>query len=165
MRNPFQSNVRRPWLLLSATLLLAYSLAPYKPSGGFDFNAVATFLEILMFLISFPLSLVALLASDEFGGGPITRSQFWALALALGYFQWFHLAPFFLRRRSAPALTLNLAADPTVASAVRVAPPHTREPAPYSPPSAALTAADAPPVPQFNERGRTPLERVFEDEA
>jgi hypothetical protein len=153
MRNPFQSNVRRPWLLLSATLLLAYALTPFKPTGELDVNAVATLLEIIMFLLSFPLSILAVVASQEFGAGLVTRTQYWALALALGYFQWFHLAPLLLRRRRVPAVTLNLADASPVAPA-----------APAARPPAALTAADDPPVQQFNERGRTPLERIIEED-
>lgn len=156
MRNPFASNVRRPWLLLCATLLLTYALAPLRRPGEFDPNSVSTLLEIFMFFLSFPLGLVALVFSQEYGAGFISRTQFWALTLSLGYFQWFHLFPVFLRRNHPPALTLNLAAERAAAPAGPAA-------SAAGPPPKPLP--DAPPVPQFNERGRTPLERVFDEEA
>lgn len=157
MENPFQSNLRRPWLLLCATLLLCYVLAPSAPDGALDLDAVGTWVEILMFIFSFPLSLTALLGFHELDLGLTSRLQFWALALALGYFQWFHLVPIFLPRKTAPIVTLNLAAGGGVA-------PADSAPTPARLAPASLSETGAPPVPQFNERGRTPLERVLDDE-
>ena len=79
--------------------------------------------------------------------------------MGLGYAQWFHLFPALLRRRSERATTLNLAAGEGVA-------PHA--PTPLGLASAAakpLDEAQRPPVPQFNERGLTPLERILRDDS
>ena len=89
--------------------------------------------------------------------GVFGRFAFWALAMGLGYAQWFHLLPALLRRLPARrTTTLNLS------TAAGVAPPPafgSRVTRPLG-----LPEASHPPVPQFNDRGMTPLERVFRDE-
>jgi hypothetical protein len=113
-----------------------------------------------MFLLSFPLGTAAgfLLHSPDMGVKG--RFVFWALAMALGYAQWFHLFPALLRRggqqQLRPSTTLNLRPAGSVASHA----PLGLGAAALKPPP--LDAA-RPPVPQFNERGLTPLERVFHD--
>jgi len=114
-----------------------------------------------MFLLSFPLGTAAgfLLHSPDLGVKG--RFLFWALAMGLGYAQWFYLFPALLRRagrQTRPPTTLNLSPAAGVAS---TRPLGLGATAAAQPP--ALDAA-RPPVPQFNERGLTPLERVFRDE-
>lgn len=161
MQNPFQDNLRKPWLLLCTTLLLVYSIMPGEHETLFFNGAPSSFLEALMFLLSFPLGTAAGFLFHSPGAGVTGRFVFWALAMGLGYAQWFHLFPALLRRRrqeqpAALSTTLNLGPAGSVAS---------RTPlglgAAVSPPA---PDAARPPVPQFNDRGLTPLERVFRDE-
>lgn len=156
MQNPFQTNLRKPWLLLCTTLLVVYSIMPVEHETLFFDGASSSFLEALMFLLSFPLGTAAAFLFHSVGFGVVGRLLFWALAMGLGYAQWFHLFPTLLRRAGARTNTLNLSAAQGVAS-----------PSPLGlgviRPIPALDAA-RPPVPQFNERGLTPLERAFRDE-
>jgi len=93
--------------------------------------------------------------ADDFG--VFGRFAFWAAAMGLGYAQWFHLLPALKRREVRRRLhTLNLAAVESVAPASPLG-------LNLTPPRPALEAA-RPPVPQFNERGMTPLERILRDE-
>lgn len=157
MQNPFQPNLRKPWLLLCTTLLLVYSIMPGEHRTLFFDAAPSSVLEAVMALLSFPLgtAVAFLFHSDDFG---VTgRFAFWAAAMGLGYAQWFHLLPALKRREGRRRITtLNISAAESVA--------------PASPPGLNVAAtphaldAARPPVPQFNDRGQTPLERVFRDE-
>jgi hypothetical protein len=157
VQNPFQENLRKPWLLLCTTLLVVYSIMPVERETLFFSGAPSSVIEALMFLLSFPLgtSVMFLFHADDLG--VFGRFAFWALAMGLGYAQWFHLFPALLRR--APARhtsTLNLSTRAGVVS----------RPAPGSAVTRPLALPDAAaqtPVPPFNERGMTPLERVFRD--
>src|SRR5215208_5625381 len=110
MPNPFQPNLRKPWLLLCITLLAVYSIMPVERETLFFSGAPSSFLEALMFLLSFPLgtAAMALFHSDDLG--VMGRFLFWALAMGLGYAQWFHLFPALLRRGGQSTTTLNLSA-------------------------------------------------------
>lgn len=157
MQNPFQPNLRKPWLLLCTTLLLVYSIMPGAHRTLFFDAAPSSLLEAVMALLSFPLgtAVAFLFHSPDFG---LTgRFAFWAAAMGLGYAQWFHLLPALKRReeRRRPG-TLNLSGGGSVAPASPLG-------LGAAAPSPALDAA-RPPVPQFNERGRTPLERILGDE-
>ena len=157
MQNPFQPNLRKPWLLLCTTALVTYSIMPVGHETIFYFNAPSSVLEALMFLLSFPLGDAFMFLFHSPTQGIMGRFVFWALAMGIGYEQWFHLFPALLRRRQSKATTLNLSAPLGVA------------PAPETPLGLAAPAAHAlaearPPVTQFDERGLTPLERVFRDE-
>ena len=158
MNNPFQDNLRKPWLLLCTSLLLVYSIVPGEYETLFFNGAAGSFLEALMFLLSFPLGAAAasLFHSPDFG---VTgRFAFWAAAMGVGYWQWFHLFPALLRRIPArpTTVTLNLSTGSGVAPRAAQVSAATRP--------LGLTEAARPPVPQFNDRGLTPLERVFRDE-
>ena len=157
MLNPFQPNLRKPWLLLCTTLLLVYSIMPGAHRTLFFDAAPSSVLEAAMALLSFPLGTAAAFVFHSSDFGVFGRFAFWAAAMGLGYAQWFHLLPALKRREESRRIdTLSLPAGPSVVPAsplgLRAARP--------------LPALDAarPPVPQFNERGRTPLERVFRDE-
>jgi hypothetical protein len=76
--------------------------------------------------------------------------------MGVGYAQWFHLFPALLRRAPPRTTTLNLSACAGVA-------PHAPLGLNATQPLKRLDSA-RPPVPQFNDRGMTPLERVFRDE-
>jgi hypothetical protein len=158
MQNPFQSNLRKPWLLLCTTTLVVYSISPVTTETLFYWNAPSSVLEALMFLLSFPLgdALMFFFYSDSHG--IMERFVFWALAMGLGYAQWFHLFPALLRRKQQNAITLNLDAGGGVAFADK-SPLGLNATQPLSLPEAAR-----PPVQQFNERGLTPLERIFRDD-
>jgi hypothetical protein len=158
MQNPFQPNLRKPWLLLCTTLLVVYSIMPVERGTLFFDGAPSSFLEALMFLLSFPLGTAAAFLFHSAGFGVVGRFLFWALAMGLGYAQWFYLFPALLRRAGAGARTntLNLSA---VTGVTRPSPLGLG----VTQPLPALDAA-RPPVPQFNARGLTPLERAFRDE-
>ena len=160
MQNPFQDNLRKPWALLCTTLLVVYSIMPGEHETLFFSAAPSAPLEALMFLLSFPLGTAAGFLFHSPDMGMRGRFVFWALAMGLGYAQWFHLFPALLRgrlQRPRPLTTLNL----RPAGGVAPRAPLGLGATPVQPP--ALDAA-RPPVPQFNERGLTPLERVFRDE-
>ena len=84
----------------------------------------------------------------------------WMLALAVGYAQWFHIFPALLGRKNKSVTTLNLAAVGNVAFEGDPAPQ--TDPATYE--TKPLSAPNEPPVPQFNDRGLTPLERILRDD-
>lgn len=158
MQNPFQDNLRKPWLLLCTTLLVVYSIVPGEHETLFFSGASGSLIEAVMFLLSFPVGTAAAFLFHSPDLGVKGRFVFWAAAMALGYAQWFHLFPALLRRRQqARHAAPNLAAGD--AGAVRRSPLGLAATQP-------LPALDAarPPVPQFNERGMTPLERVFREE-
>src|SRR3954468_8850868 len=160
MRNPFQPNLRKPWLLLCTTLLVVYTIMPGEHATLFFYYAPSAFLETLMFLLSFPLGdAVAFLAySPRFG--PVERFLFWTVAMGLGYAQWFQLFPALLRRaQQGRTTTLNLAGGESVAL-------HTRAPLGLSSAETKpLNEAQRQPAPHFNERGLTPLERILRDDS
>jgi hypothetical protein len=156
MQNPFQENLRKPWLLLCTTLLLVYSIMPAEHRTLFFSGAPSALLEALMFALSFPLGTAAAFLFHSHDYGVLGRFAFWAAAMGVGYAQWFHLFPALLRRSRSRSETLSPAAGAGVARhsplGLDAARPHARlDPA-------------RPPVPQFNERGQTPLERVFREE-
>jgi hypothetical protein len=157
MQNPFQDNLRKPWLLLCTTLLVVYSIMPGEHETLFFSGAPSSVIEALMFLLSFPLGTAAMFVFHADDLGVFGRFAFWAAAMGVGYAQWFHLLPALLRR--APArrpTTLNLSAGGSVATRAPLGLNATQP--------LALQEAARPPVPQFNDRGMTPLERVFRDE-
>jgi len=158
MQNPFQPNLRKPWLLLCATALVTYSIMPVRHETIFYFNAPSSVLEALMFLLSFPLGDAFMFPFHSPTQGITARFAFWALAMGIGYAQWFHLFPILLRRARTNITTLNLAAAASVASANKT--PLGLDATEVAP---ALDAG-RPPVPQFNERGMTPLERILRDD-
>jgi hypothetical protein len=169
MQNPFQTNLRRPWLLLCTTVLLTYSIMPGRHETLFYFNAPSSFLEALMFLLSFPLGDALMFLFYSATHGITERFAFWAMALALGYMQWFHLFPALLRRTQTQTTTLNLAAGKNVARPARTllglrAAETTPPLGLCAPEPAPAHGTERPPVPQFNERGLTPLERIFRDD-
>jgi hypothetical protein len=111
-----------------------------------------------MFLLSFPLGTALMYAFHADDLGVTGRFAFWAAAMGVGYLQWFHLFPALLRRLPArpTSVTLNLSAGSGVAPRAAHVSAATRP--------LGLNEAARPPVPQFNDRGLTPLERVFRDE-
>ena len=160
MQNPFQQNLRKPWLLLCTTLLVVYTIMPGAYETLFFHYAPSVFLEVLMFLLSFPLGDAAAFLAHSPYYGSTQRFVFWAFAMGLGYAQWFHLFPALLRRaRQRRSTTLNLSGAESVA-------PHARAPLGLaSAETKPLGEAQRPPVPQFNERGLTPLERILRDDS
>jgi hypothetical protein len=157
MQNPFQPNLRKPWLLLCTTLLLVYSIMPGEHRTLFFDSAPSSVLEALMALLSFPLGTAVAFVFHSSDFGVTGRFAFWAAALGLGYAQWFHLFPALKRWEKERRIhTLNL----NTGSSVAPASPLGLEAAAARP---ALDAA-RPPVPQFNDRGQTPLERILRDE-
>jgi hypothetical protein len=163
MQNPFQPNLRKPWLLLCVTALMTYAILPVTHAPRFNPYAASNLLEVLMFLLAFPLGDLALLTFDSqsffesYSSGIGERFVRWGLALLVGYVQWFHLVPALLARRRPAVTTLNLSPDDMVASAPAAAPVY----APGPRPEKQLNASSSPPVPQFDARGLTPLERII----
>lgn len=155
MANHSESCPRRPWPLVCAALLVCYALLPFTDDGELNLYALGRLADVIAFIFSFPLGLLAALGLEQFGAGLGHRSQFWSLALAAGYVQWFHLVPLLFRQAPVRTAILNLAGDERVA-------PAAAETQSKDAPPARLAAAPAQLVPQFNELGRTPLERVFD---
>ncbi|HVF43431.1 MAG TPA: hypothetical protein VM936_10495 [Pyrinomonadaceae bacterium] len=158
MQNPFQPNLRKPWILLCTSLLLVYTIMPGGHDTLFFSDAPSAPLEALMFLLSFPLGDAAAFPFHSPWLNATQRFAFWAFAMGLGYAQWFHLFPALLRRGGGRAITLNLAGGESVASPAR--------------PARGLASAETrplneplrPPVRHFNERGLTPLERIIRED-
>src|SRR5688500_12212902 len=117
MQNPFQENLRKPWLLLCTTLLVVYSIMPVERETLFFSGAPSSVVEALMFLLSFPLGTAVTLLFHNDDLGMTGRFAFWALGMAIGYLQWFHLFPALLRRASThpTSNTLNLSPAASVA--------------------------------------------------
>jgi len=158
MQNPFQPNLRKPWILLCTTLLLVYTIMPGGHQTLFFYDAPSAPVEALMFLLSFPLGDAFAFLLHSPAAGATERFAFWAAAMGLGYAQWFHLFPALLRRTGERATTLNLAGGESVALPAR---------APLGPASAEtrpLNEARRTHAPHFNERGLTPLERILRDD-
>ena len=156
MKNPFQPNLRKPWLLLCTTLLVVYSIMPGEHRTLFFDAAPNSVMEALMALLSFPLGTAVAFVFHSPDFGLFGRFAFWAAAMGLGYAQWFHLLPALKRWESSRRTnTLNLSGGPSVAPASPLGLRATR----------ALGALDAgrAPVPQFDDRGRTPLESILRD--
>ena len=159
MQNPFQPNLRKPWILLCTSLLLTYTIMPDGHATLFFYYAPSSFLEALMFLLSFPLGDAAAFLLHSPTAGATERFAFWALAMGLGYAQWFHIFPALLKRARERPTTLNLTGGKSVALPTR---------APLGLASAEtkpLNEARRPPMQHFNERGLTPLERVLRDDS
>jgi hypothetical protein len=157
MQNPFQPNLRKPWLLLCTTLLVVYSIMPGEHRTLFFDAAPSSVLEAAMALLSFPVgtAFAFLFHSPDFG--VFGRFAFWAAAMGLGYAQWFHILPALKRREQRRRVnTQNPDSGPSVAPASPLG-------LNVTPALPALDAARAP-VQQFNDRGQTPLERILRDE-
>ena len=77
MQNPFQPNLRKPWLLLCTTLLLVYSIMPVERETLFFSGAPSSFLEALMALLSFPLGTAVAFLFHEDDLGIAGRFAFW----------------------------------------------------------------------------------------
>ena len=158
MQNPFQPNLRKPWLLLCTTLLLVYSIMPGEHRTLFFNAAPSSLLEAVMALLSFPLGTAVAFVFHSSDFGVAGRFAFWAAAMGLGYAQWFHLLPALRRwEKRRRTDTLNLDESRSVAPAsplgLNVTPVQPSLEAPRSP------------VPQFDERGRTPLERILRNDS
>ena len=157
MQNPFQPNLRKPWLLLCTTLLVLYAIMPGAHRTLFFDAAPSSVIEAAMALLSFPLGTAVAFVFHSSDFGVTGRFAFWAAAMGLGYAQWFHLLPALKRREARRRInTLNLSNDRSVAPASplglnTVTPP-------------GLPEAARSPVPQFNERGLTPLERILRND-
>ena len=158
MQNPFQPNLRKPWLLLCTTLLVLYSIMPGAHRTLFFDAAPSSVLEAAMALLSFPLGTAVAFVFHASDFGVTGRFAFCAAAMGLGYAQWFHLLPALKRWEARRRInTLNLSADPSVAPASPLGLNAAR-------PQPSLDPA-RPPVPQFNERGLTPLERILRNDS
>jgi hypothetical protein len=157
MQNPFQPNLRKPWLLLCTTLLLVYSIMPGEHRTLFFDAAPSSVLEVVMALLSFPLGTAVAFVFHSSDFNLFGRFAFWAAAMGLGYAQWFHILPALRRwdeRRRIHTLNLNDGSSVAPASPLGL---DAARPTPM------LDAARAP-TRQFNERGQTPLERILRDE-
>lgn len=148
--------LRKHWLSLCATALVLYIAFLLRYASLYDLGALSSRLELLMFFLSFPLGTVFMYTFYTGVGGIAERVLLWPIALAIGYIQWFHLVPMLCRRFGASVTTLNLSASDKVAlpSAERV---NTSDAGSES----RLLERSAPPVPQFDSDGKTPLERIL----
>jgi hypothetical protein len=159
MQNSFRFDVKTRWLLLATTILVIYTVVPVRRGAWFDLDAISTWLQFLLFLLTFPLGSFFVLLVHGFAGGfggfgIVEQFQMWVVAVGLGFLQWFFLIPAVLGRKSPEVTALNL-------SAGGAAPAVTSARAPGLPNAGRADTPDAPPVPQFDERGRTPFERIL----
>lgn len=161
-RHLFELDLKARWILLAVSALVVYCIVPVRRDMAFDLNAISTWLQALLFMLSFPSGSFFVLAANVLTDGCAECSvaqhfQIWAVALALGYLQWFHLVPALLGwRRAEPPVALNISAGGAAApedSSTQTT--HVlSEPRPSAPPG-------APTVRQFDERGLTPVERII----
>ena len=159
MQNSFRFDAKTRWLLLATTTLVVYCVVPVRRGAMLDLGAVSTWLQLLLFVLTFPLGSFFVMIVHASPGGfdhfrIVDQFQMWAVAVALGFFQWFFLIPILLGRKSPEVTALNLssgAGAPAVASA--------REHALTD--AGGADTPNAPPVPQYDERGRTPFERIL----
>jgi hypothetical protein len=160
MQNSFRFDAKTRWLLLATSALVIYSVVPIRRGALYDLNTISTWLQFLLFVLTFPLGSFFVLFVHAFAGGfgefgIVEQFQMWVVAVALGFFQWFFLIPAMFGRKSSEVTTLNLSsggAAPAAAAAAR---------APGLLNAGHAHTPDAPPVPQFDERGRTPFERIL----
>ena len=162
MQNSCRFDVKTRWLLLATSTLVIYSVVPVRRDALFDLNAISTWLQFLLFLLTFPLGSFFVLFVHAFAGGfsdfgIVEQFQMWVVAVALGFLQWFFLIPALTGRKSPEVTALNLSAAPAAPAAASAHAPGAL------PESDANVATDAPPIPQFDERGRTPFERILSD--
>ena len=160
MQNSFRFDLKTRWLLLSTCTLLLYCIVPVRRGAFFDLDAVSTWLQFLLFVLTFPLGSLFVMLVYTLSGGfenfSITdQLQVWVIAVALGFLQWFFLIPAIMGRISPEVTALNLSAAP---AAPAVAPAHATGALHES---EANAATNVPPIPQFDERGRTPFERIL----
>jgi hypothetical protein len=176
MQNSFRFDVKTRWLLLATTTLVVYCVVPIRRNAMFDLDAISTWLRILLFALTFPLGTFFVMFVNALagffdgtsvdgysisggGGGVVEQFQMWAIAVAGGFLQWFFIIPTLLGRRRHEVTALNLSsggAAPVAAAAAAHAPVLLNAGHAHTP--------DAPPVPQFDERGRTPFERILSDD-
>src|SRR5437764_14400283 len=97
MQNPFQPNLRKPWLLLCTTALVTYSIMPVRHETIFYFNAPSSVLEALMFLPSFPLGDAFMFLFHSPTQAIMARFAFWALPMGRAYAPWSHFSSSRLR--------------------------------------------------------------------
>lgn len=161
--NPFQDNLKARWILLAISTLLVYCITPVSRETMFDFNHISTWLQAMLILLSFPSGALFVLLAHGLTDGCrecsiIHHFQIWLCALALGYLQWFHLVPALLRRKNPAPVSLNLS---TAGGASILGAPT----APYRRPleDGQTTPTEKSPVPQFDEHGLTPVERILRD--
>ena len=170
MQNSFRFDVKTRWLLLATTTLVVYCIVPVRRGAMFDLDSISTWLRIILFALTFPLGTFFVMfvnaLAGVFGGSSVDgysidgysvveQFQMWAIAVAGGFLQWFFIVPTLLGRRRQEVTALNLssgAAAPVAAAAAH---------APGSLSAGHAHTPDAPPVPQFDERGRTPFERIL----
>ncbi|HEX7174580.1 MAG TPA: hypothetical protein VF240_04780 [Pyrinomonadaceae bacterium] len=160
MQNSFRFDVKTRWLLLATSALVIYTVVPIRRGALYDLNAVSTWLQFLLFVLTFPLGSFFVLFVHAFAGGfgefgIVEQFQMWIVAVALGFLQWFFLIPAMLRHKSSEVTALHLSSggdDPAVASA---------QTGGALPEVDTNVATNASPIPQFDERGRTPFERIL----
>jgi hypothetical protein len=138
---------------LCATAFVLYIAFLLREVSLYDLGALSSRLEVLMFLLSFPLGTIFMYMFYTGVGGTVERILLWPIALAIGYIQWFHLIPMIRQRCRARVTTLNLSASEKVAVPVATSVDARDE--------SRLSEKYAPPVPQFDSEGMTPLEKIL----
>lgn len=175
METSARFKLRRAWVLVWVAAFIFYRLGEVQLWPEHLYFGPHRMLEPLMFFASFPASLfyavgVEALFCNECN--TLTREPlFWMGVLVAGYLQWFRLVPLLFDAKL--VTTLNLCTAPHAPTPnVSVSNPSTPAPA-HEPPARAPSPAprlsppaDAarPPVPHFDDRGRTPLGRIIHEE-
>jgi len=159
-----RADLRARWALLALSALVTYSIVPMRSATFFNPDSFSFWLQALMFILSFPCGSLFALGAHAVTDGCAECSvaqnfMIWCVALGLGFLQWFYVLPILFRRRgeAEPTVALNLsgAASAAVEGATMTGAPCDRLRAAHE-----IAAGDQP-VRPFDERGRTPVERVL----
>ncbi|HEY0078019.1 MAG TPA: hypothetical protein VGB73_05185 [Pyrinomonadaceae bacterium] len=186
MRTPVKFYLKSAWLLLWLFMLTVYQMDKVRalPDTAVlmsNFYLSHEWLEPLMFFSCFPASLFyavvadSALCSSSHGCSLENEPMFWMGLFAFGTLQWFKLVPYFFRKVRITTLDLPTLTSPVINGAAAL------EATSHVPPSELATTPPRrqeacgqesqkqepqgrePSFSHFDERGRTPLERVFDD--
>lgn len=143
----YLSALRLPWLLVSFICLIAPVVLPTSryPDGFLD-DPMGTS-TLVMFLLSLPMSIMAVPAMIAVGPGPNSIEAAYTSLLflfAAGFVQWFWLVPKLSQKRQPDLQILDLHAHTSTAAAL----------------GEAHLSTD---FPFFDKESRTPVERVIDD--
>lgn len=178
-----KTKLEKLWLVTAVVVFVAHRLLDGSASGyAADVTPLRVWLELAMVVLSFPLGGLTLFALHglAFWCDDCRQLEFlfdWSTLLFAGYIQWFWVLPQFLRGSEMNLLDLKRPAEapaPQVApqAAPHLAPADTKParasfasaPPPTlkaAPPAAFDAAAFVPRLAEFDEAGRSALDRVF----
>ncbi|HYG12468.1 MAG TPA: hypothetical protein VD835_21210 [Pyrinomonadaceae bacterium] len=174
-----KTKIEKAWLVSSVSIFVMHRLLEASSPGYTPTDPLRLWIELAMIALSFPLGGLTLFALHgvAFWCDDCRSLEFlfdWSTLLFAGYIQWFWLLPEFLRNRKLTLLDLRRLPEtvsPNVSPAI-----HEATPAPFAaaPPPRAFNSVPldafgpstfAPTLAEFDEAGRTPLDRVLQAQA